>query len=101
MWATQSYYIETSSTVYINTGAPQACVLSAYLFTLYTNEMSHHSSYCKIIKYADDTVITRLINNEDERQYREIINWATQWCTNNYLELNVSKTEEMIFDFRE
>ena len=48
---------EISSAIPINTGAPQGCVLSAFLFIVYTNALSLCSRFCKIIKYADDTVV--------------------------------------------
>ena len=57
---------ELSSTTSINTGAPQGCVLSAFLFIIYTNALSLCSTTCKIIKYADDTVVIGLINNDKE-----------------------------------
>ena len=54
--------IELSSTTSINTGAPQGCVISAFL-CVYTNALSLCSTTCKIIKYADDTVVIGLIDN--------------------------------------
>ena len=45
--------IELSSTTSINTGVPQGCVLSAFLFIVYTNALSLCSTTCKVIKYAD------------------------------------------------
>ena len=47
---------EISSTITVNTGAPQGCVLSAFLFIVYTNALSLSSENCKIIKYAMDHV---------------------------------------------
>ena len=35
----------------INTGAPQGCVLSPALFTLYTNDCKSTSRSCTIVKY--------------------------------------------------
>ena len=58
------------------------------------------SDTCKIIKYADDTIVIGLISKNDETEYRKSIQFVTEWCDSNYLELNVSKTKEMIFDFR-
>ena len=46
----------TSETVILNTGAPQGCVLSPVLFSLYTNEMRIINSTCHLFKYADDMV---------------------------------------------
>ncbi len=36
----------------------------------------------------------------DEFSYREEINHLAEWCTENNLLLNVSKTKELIVDFR-
>ena len=91
---------ELSSTVTINTGAPQGCVLSAFLFIVYTNALSQCSPNCKILKYADDTVVIGLISNDNEDEYRQTISYVSEWCSNNYLNLNVSKTKEMILDMR-
>ena len=55
---------------------------------------------CKIIKYADDTAVIGLVSNNDENKYRSTINYIMEWCDDNYLDLNVSKTKEIIFDFR-
>ena len=91
---------EFSSTITINTGAPQGCVLSAFLFIIYTNALSQFSPNCKIIKYADDTVVVGLINNDNEDDYRQTICYVTDWCSKNYLDLNVNKTKEIIIDMR-
>ena len=92
--------IELSSTTSINTGAPQGCVLSAFLFIIYTNALSLCSTMCKIIKYADDTVVIGLINNDNEQEYRDTVSYVSSWCNENHLNLNAGKTKEMIFDFR-
>ena len=91
---------ELSSTITINTGAPQGCVLSAFLFIVYTNALSRCSSNCKIIKYADDTVVLGLINDNNEEEYRETISYVSEWCSENYLDLNVTKTKEVMLDLR-
>jgi len=62
--------------------------------------MFQNSTSCKIIKYADDTAILGLIKNNDCTLYMETINNVTEWCKDNCLDLNVSKTKEMLFDFR-
>ncbi len=46
----------TSNSITLNVGAPQGCVLSPLLYSLYTHDcVSSHSS-TSIIKFADDTV---------------------------------------------
>ncbi len=53
----------TSNSITLNIGAPQGCVLSPLLYSLYTHDcVSSHSS-TSIIKFADDTVVLGLINN--------------------------------------
>ncbi len=51
-------------------------------------------------KFADDTVVLGLISNNDEIAYLDEVEKLTSWCQDNCLSLNVSKTKEMIVDFR-
>ncbi len=59
----------TSNSITLNIGAPQGCVLSPLLYSLYTHDcVSSHSS-TSIIKFVDNTVVLGLINNNDEAAY--------------------------------
>ena len=69
--------LETSPRININTGAPQGCVLSAFLFIVYTNELCENNKSCKIIKYADDTVVVGLIKDNDESKYENSISYVS------------------------
>ncbi len=61
--------------------------------------VSSHSS-TSIVKFADDTVVLGLINNNDETAYLDEVERLTSWCQDNCLSLNVSRTKELIVDFR-
>ncbi len=90
----------TSNSITLNVGALQGCVLSPLLYSLYTHDCvsSHRST--SIIKFADDTVVLGLISNNDETAYLGEVERLTSWCQDNCLSLNVSKTKELIVDFR-
>ncbi|KAK1784066.1 hypothetical protein P4O66_021738, partial [Electrophorus voltai] len=87
-----------SSTLTLSTGAPQGCVLSPPLYSLYTYDCTATSSSNIIVKFADDTIVVGLISDNDERAYLEEIKHLENWCPENNLLLNVSKTKELIVD---
>ena len=53
-----------------------------------------------IVKFADDTTVSGLIRSNDETVYRNQVKELESWCAGNSLQLNVSKTTEIIIDFR-
>ena len=53
-----------------------------------------------IVKFADDTTVSGLIKNDDETKYRSEVEAVVSWCETNDLMLNVSKTKEIVIDFR-
>ena len=86
-----------------NIGVPQGCMSSPVLFTLYTNDCTIAAKNQYIIKFSDDTVLLALMtgdNDNDISSYVDSVNNLVKWCDENSLALNVSKTEEIIFDPR-
>uniref|UniRef100_A0A3P9IJZ8 Reverse transcriptase domain-containing protein n=1 Tax=Oryzias latipes TaxID=8090 RepID=A0A3P9IJZ8_ORYLA len=88
-----------SASITLNTGAPQGCVLSPLLYSLYTYDCVASTNSTTIIKFADDTVVVGLITDNDETAYLKEIGHLENWCERNNLLLNVSKTKELIVDF--
>ena len=95
---TQHTYV--SDIVFTNTGCPQGTVLSPYLFSLYTSDSRIDNEMCSLIKYADDTALTGLISDDQCSHYLNAVHRFVDWCDQNYLQLNVTKTKEMVIDFR-
>lgn len=90
----------SSSIISLNIGAPQGCVLSPLLYSLYTHDCSAIHSSNSIVKFADDTVVVGLISNNDETAYLNEVEMLSSWCAENSLELNVTKTKELVVDYR-
>ncbi|KAL0199007.1 hypothetical protein M9458_007547, partial [Cirrhinus mrigala] len=69
-------------------------------FTLLTHDCTAKFSSNHIIKFAEDTTVVSLISNNDGTPYREEVAQLVEWCGANNLSLNVSKTKEVVMDFR-
>ena len=77
----------------LNTGAPQGCVLSPLLYSLFTHDCTARHDSNTIIKFADDTTVVGLIPDNDETAYREEVKDLTVWFKDNNLSINVTKTK--------
>ncbi len=86
----------TSSPLILNTGAPQGCVLSPLLYSLYTHDSTATHSSNVIIKFADDTTVIGLITDNDETAYREEVSTLTKWCQENHLSHNIDAQQRVV-----
>ena len=88
----------TSPMLTINTGVPQGCVLSPFLYILYTNDCISKSPITSYIKYSDDTAILTLLSDDNQStlDYHNTVSVFTKWCTDNHLQINVNKTKELL-----
>ena len=85
--------VGNSTPLILNTGAPHGCVLSPLLYSLFTHYCVAKHDSNTIIKFADDTKVVGLITDNDDTACREDV-------SDNNLSLNVSKTKELIVDYR-
>ena len=83
----------------LNVGAPQGTCISPALYTIYTDSCRSTSNNVNFIKFADDTAIQGLLNKCTTNYFNEI-DLFCKWCKYHSLHLNVSKTKEIIIDFR-
>ena len=96
-----------SSALTTNVGAPQGCVSSAVLFTLYTDSCRTEEGLSEgrtdrldqhILKYSDDTVLISLLDSSsDPGLHQQRANKVVEWSDNNALIINTKKTEEIVF----
>ena len=95
-------YLGTLSTsLPIYCGVPQCSILGPLLFLLHFNEMPSLLKYCKMIMYADDTVL--FYNHKDQQEIEKVLSKEfgilSSWLRENELILNLKegKTEIMMF----
>ena len=77
----------TSTTLILNPGAPQGCMLSSLLYSLFTHDCTARHDSNTIIEFADDTTVVGLITDHDETAYREEVRDLAVWCKDNNLSL--------------
>ncbi len=65
---------------------------------LYMHDCVATNSSNVIITFS--TTVVDLITNDDESAYREEVRTLTNWCHKNIFSLNISKTKELVVDFR-
>ena len=86
-----------SDAVVSNTGAPQGTVLSPLPFTLYTTDFSYQTESCQPQKFPDDSTVVGCISKE-EAEYRAVVDNFITRCELNHLQLNTTKTKELVVD---
>ncbi|TWW59306.1 hypothetical protein D4764_06G0008360 [Takifugu flavidus] len=83
-----------------STGVPQGTVLAPFLFTLYTVDFSNSTSSFHLQMVSDDSAAVGLITDGDDTEYRGLIQDFVNWSLWNNLQINASKTRELVVDLR-
>ena len=68
-------------------------------FIIYIRHTATHNNFL-IDKYADCTVFKGMILNDKFSNYTQEVTSFVDWCDSDHLALNITKTKEMVIDFR-
>ncbi len=83
---------ESSSAVRVESGVPQGTVLGPLMFLLFINDIANKVEHSRIRLFADDCLLFREVNNENEYEklqndFDAVGKWAKEW----QMKFNVEK----------
>ena len=80
----------------------ESTLVTYYITCNYLCSYDHTNDYdiIQVIKYADDTALLGLLNDNNETLYIQSVNKFAEQCKKDDLKLNATKTREMVIDFQ-
>lgn len=88
----------TSYTFAASSGVPQGSHFGPILFCLFINDIVNIFSDVKVLLFADDLKLYRIIRNDDDRAILQLnLNKLFAWCSVNDLQLNIGKCQIISF----
>ncbi|XP_048121152.1 forkhead box protein N1 [Alosa alosa] len=62
-------------------------------------DFQYDTDSCHLQKFSDDTAIVGCVKKGNDLEYKGVITSFVEWCGKNHLQINTSKTKEMVIDF--
>ena len=88
-----------SSCQQVTQGVPQGSVLGPLFYIIYANDISKIVKKCKIVMYADDTVLytSHSVYETAVKDMQSDLDSLSKWCLANNIVANTDKTKVMTF----
>jgi hypothetical protein len=84
-----------SSWTTLNGGMPQGTWLGPYIFLIHINDLRTEQL---TFKFIDDVTIVEVLNSLDRSKMQLSFDTIAKWSTNNHMNINISKTKEMLIN---
>jgi Reverse transcriptase (RNA-dependent DNA polymerase) len=82
-----------SEWVHVNGGLPQGSWLGPLIFIMFINDLKSDEL---LHKYVDDLTVSEIFNKAEVSNMHNVLSEINQWSARNFININVSKTKEML-----